>query len=422
MVNVNEPIGEPTSDQAPSKGSLIKLLKTVAIGTLPGASLIAMGATLSLYPLLSHVLEAVGAALIGAAVAVPAMEIRGHDRLIQRIVNNLIAASQKQHDRLAEINQVQHDTLASINQKQHEELARINHQQLEELTRRAESHIDRLMSVVSGKAVEVLPKALDEAFSKTTPDAKLSQRTWSFVKNVMTLEEKESWTDDVSILFIGALLYYVSENAISLASAARHGGSYPIRLPKSSASLAASILADQMNSMVEKDEYNVLSDLSSWSGELSQFHEATEKAVARGVRVRRLICPFSHDADLSEDRVRNILVRHWKTSMEGPRDSNGKPLYEVGVVKQTAVRGIQLHHVGIFRHEDKGVMFEPYEPDLSEMHVSKTASREPANLLRLWERAERSYRQKTGSESFELVSVDDVWAALGPSWWKPPTL
>ena len=392
----------------------------ILVGMSPGLSLIVVA--IFIEPgTLSHILEAIGAAFIGAGIAVPAMEIRAHDRLISKIVDNLVTVSQRQHDNLAAINQQQHDALASINQHQHEELARINQQQLDEMTRRAEAHIDRLMSVVSGKAVEVLPKALEEAFSRTTPDAKLAPRTWSFVKNVMTLEEKESWTDDVSILFIGALLYYVSENAISLASAARHGGSYPIRLPKSSASLAAGILADQMNSMVENDEYNVLSDLSSWGVELSKFQEATEKAVARGVRVRRLICPFAHDAELTEDRVRSALSMHWKSSIEGPHDSDGRPLYEVGVVRHTSVKGIQLHHVGIFRHDGKGVSFEPYEPDLSEMHVSKTDNREPDKFLDLWKRAELSYRNGPNG-AFAPVSVDEIWKTLGASWWKAPSL
>jgi hypothetical protein len=335
---------------------------------------------------LRHVCEAIGAALIGGSIAAGMIELRFHDRLIKKMVTELGSLLKQQHETL-----------------------------LNSLKGAIDLQIDKLEKVVSTKSDEALPMALQQLFDGTSPDAKLQSRTTNITNAVAKLKTNRSWTDDVSLRFIGELLFHVSENAVAVASA-REGGAHRIMLPPTSASLAARILATQMRLMEKGDQYIVLSDLSSWRDGLGEFQQATVDAVEHGVRVRRLICPFEHDEDLDEATVREILKTHWAVSNDSQKDEHGMPIYQLGAVRRSVAKHRQLHHIGIFKRGNEGVKFEPQSPDLSVMRFERIKDEEPANLSDLWPQSIRSYREV--AKGCEPVSFDDAWAALGANWWK----
>src|SRR5205823_9542383 len=87
------------------------------------------------------------------------------------------------------------------------------------------------------------------------------------------------------------------------------------------------------------DSYIVVSDLSSWRDGLGLFFDATVRALKRGVKVRRLICPWDYDGSLTQQNVDDVLDRHWDDALfENCRDVTGVPLYELGVMTRLAVR------------------------------------------------------------------------------------
>lgn len=365
------------------------LRRRMLLWPLPGVIMVVLAITVNRYPpawpswfdwhLCSDVLESLGAALIAAGIAVPAMELKAHDRLIRHV-----------------------------------------RQELKPVAHQLAAVLEVLKTLADAESEKALSAVLLAAFRDTPEEARLFTRTWTLVKAVKTLRANGSWIDDVALKFIGELLFYASQNAMNLSVAATKGGIETLELPRTSALLAGNILAKQMDAMNEGDEYIVLSDLSTWRTGLDNFYESTLAAVRRGVRVKRLFCPHGHDGKLTDAEARAIIEKHWVSATRPEYcDGNGRPVYELGVVSNVFVKDRELHHAGIFRHAGQGVAFEPYYSDLSVMRFTKTDAKEPSDMTELWNKAVLNFKRRDDNPGmFATVPFETAWNALGTSWWR----
>jgi hypothetical protein len=344
-----------------------------------------------------HVIAELVVAIIVATVAVYAIALRAHDRLIDRIVSQLTAKAEALHTAQAEITRTEIDKIVKIGQE----------------------HFNRLEAVVGRSSRAALPDVLQAVFKNHDP--KLHTHTIAMIEALEEMEATQSWTDHVAMRFVGDLLRYVSINATNLAGASKTpGGAYDITLPRSSNQLADSILAGQMDQLVEGDSYVVVSDLSSWNNGLSEFFLATRRALKKSVMVRRLVCPFDEDRLLAQADIDEFLKQHWDATMFAAwRDSSGLPMYELGILTRREVlsnHNLRIEHVGVFHHAGQIACFEPRKSDLSLMTFSKADKLDQKTLAKLWERAHTNYR--IDQETVTLVSRQEIENTLGADWWK----
>ena len=297
------------------------------------------------------------------------------------------------------------------------DLTSAGQRQIENVARAAE---DRIADVagMGGKrsASEMLPVILNTLLSETPPDAKLQPRLNAVLRSIMTLKEHRSWEVDCALKSIGELLYFASENAISLARVAASGGAQAIRLPRNAQTMYDNLLASLISILDGGDSIVSLSDISSLRDEFSQSIDATRAALQRGVKIRRLICPFEHDFAIPESEAWAIIAVHWTLALEGPRGEDDRPYYELGIVTRTQVRGFQLHVVTQFTHRDRSVALEPRASDFSEVSFALTTEAEPAYISQLWPRAARNHSFISFGGDARVMTLEEVRGHIGNEW------
>jgi len=350
-----------------------------------GVSIMVLADTLFREGTVKHVFMELGVAIIVASIAVRAIDLRGNDRLIKKLVSELTAMAETQHTKLAEI---------------------------------GEAHFEKMAAMVNRSSREALPEVLQEVFKDRDP--RLYANTIAIIDSFEKMGSTQSWTDRVALRFVGDLFQYVSDNATNLAKATAPGGAYDITLPRSASQLADTILAGQMDQLVEGDSYIVVSDLSSWRDGLSEFFSATVRALEKRVKVRRLVCPFDEDRLLKQTEIDEFFQRHWDEKIfRDWLDADGLPMYELAILTRREVvsnKNLSIEHVGVFHHAKEIACFEPRQSDLSRMTFSTEDKLDKKVLEKLWPKAHANYRVE--GKEVHLVSRREIVKTLGKDWWK----
>ena len=238
-------------------------------------------------------------------------------------------------------------------------------------------------------------QALDRGLSQLIPhdQRRLPEGARDVTKSCKTvimaisnlLQTRRRVTDHYVSFVAGLLRAVVRRNVEELVDLHLRDKEVTFRVPANAAVLADDILAEQMKAMIRGERYEVVSDLMSWrNSQLGDFHEATQAAVRKGVKVRRIFNLFRDDHEeeenLTTQEVERILTKHLQ-AMNQWKDKWGRNGYEVAVfgieggaqrAKELTKGKVRKMHFGIFRLADKeAVRFRVTKPDLSELLISR---------------------------------------------------
>lgn len=237
-----------------------------------------------------------------------------------------------------------------------------------------------LRDIVLKEARLGIEAALNSLFPDDTHElnAQIRSSLQSIVTAVADTEKAADWNRDVYLALVAGMLTSLSDNSRISEELKKTTGLCTLTMP-TSAELADFMLAAQMTSMDGTDEYHVISDFSSWAHGLTHFMTATEKAVGRGVKVRRIFYPFPYDASVEPTPAAKIIAEHWALAKRFPQT------YFVAV---TTSSDFVASHEGNFFHGDRVTKFRPLDRELRRIEFSQVQ------------------RQKGTGASF-----DDLWQA-----------
>lgn len=280
--------------------------------------------------------------------------------------------------------------------KVHESLVTLN--QL--ITKAAGLELDRLLEIRFRDETGNCPSHLDKSRDQIE----------TLINKVLELQGKkirvdgkwiDLWAKDKYIDFINHLLTdVVVRNANNLVDIGNIGDkTFHVASPEN---IADKILAAQMSAMEKSNQYDVISDLTSWqNGQLSEFRTITKERVGKGVTVRRIfniihlertldrmVTHRDDNARLTD--LRNILRQHLDDSQDWGTKDDGKSKYEIRIVGHAELEssakknylednGIHDAHFGLFDHGEGVVRFTVTKPNLSDMGLSTDLDRIEAN-------------------------------------------
>jgi|ERR1044071_4094643 hypothetical protein len=225
--------------------------------------------------------------------------------------------------------------------------------------------IKDVKEIVKGEARVSIEAGLKALFPDNAHE--LNQQIRESLKRIIkatdTSETGTEWNRDVYIALVAGGLRWLSDSSRISDELMKTTGLFTLRIPHP-AELADFMLAAQMHSMVDGDEYKVISDFSSWAAPagLTHFMKATEEAANRGVRVVRIFYPFAYDAAVGVDKAIKLLEDHRALASRLPGTY---------VVAITADTSLVATHEGIFFHADRVTKFRPLDRDLSRIEFSQ---------------------------------------------------
>lgn len=203
----------------------------------------------------------------------------------------------------------------------------------------------------------------------------------------------------------------IDGNLKTLVSISRgQSGDHHFRVPPTAAEHADMILAAQMNALGREarrrgepvDGYDVISDFTSWEeNSMGLFVDATERAVARGVVVRRIFYLFAPKLDsTNRQSARRVLQQHFDHTTQWNNSGTGEGRYEIRCVgKPGIVRGACASplldseralaaHFGIFIYGRDRIRFSVQNANLSDMAVSMEVEKDTLLFESVWNKAE----------------------------------
>jgi hypothetical protein len=152
---------------------------------------------------------------------------------------------------------------------------------------------------------------------------------------------------------------------------------------QTAAKLSSVPLAEHMKQLGSGDRYDVISDIVSWRGrQLKEFEDEHEKAVSKGVLIRRVFnLMLQHPLNrVKYDDIKMVLTRHLKNAEKWNKDNPGR--YDVAVIGAPNIIDLENAdssvtddefatevHFGIFSRTGKGQTLVEYR--VASAHVSK---------------------------------------------------
>ena len=210
----------------------------------------------------------------------------------------------------------------------------------------------------------------------------------NLVTAIMKLRLDNLWANNKYIEFISKEIdEFVGHNARAFSDLQPNRGAQEFKVPPTAAQMAVEILALQMEVLEERDRYDVISDLSSWSDvKLDRLFDSTMQAVTEcDVEVNRVfnVLPYlwrGYDRDLPTD-VKDILIKHLNAS-DCWRGKKGTGCYRIKILwpekhaklkTDNRVKNINIPGLlfGLFVHAGQCIKFSVTKPDLSDMQMSR---------------------------------------------------
>jgi hypothetical protein len=323
----------------------------------------------------ARMLEHLGVGFLVSSIAVFGYEWSGHIHKTLNAGDNLIKAGERLDLELARIHLIREERDRSAVERGFRDFLGVGDQTVDEV-------VDHFMSIVDSvhKLVE--------------------QNNPKFVKFISVMLDE---------LIVG------NANTLVEIGQGDRRGELPFQLD--SAACAVRLLTAQMDSMDRGDEYLVVSDVVSWEdNRLDEFQDATRRAIARGVTVRRVFNLLRDERKMAWERVEKILKQHCNDA-KGMRRENGDPGYEVRYVLNPSglsERGaseldLANQHFGLFVQGDRKsiIRIKVNKDDLSDLSFwrnHEVPEREDRRRFqRIWEMA-------------ELLNDEAVIASLAVRW------
>lgn len=253
-------------------------------------------------------------------------------------------------------------------------------------------------------------------------DEELVASIKKFVEELRELQSRGDWAMPGYVRFLCRMQKDVLLNAenlrrisVDLADNPATETAYRIRV-KSPGALTDVMLAEQMRRLPAAGRYSTASNPIAWHGnQLRELHEESQRAVERGVIIRRIFVlykglgPHGHDFDFAEaDDIIHGHLSHahdWRSTRDGRYEIR---LFDAELRRRISDKGaadfILENHYGIFERPqtDHRVLVQVTASDLSNLTVTGLGDRSPHYLH--WETVWNSLPEATPEV------VDDVLA------------
>jgi hypothetical protein len=270
---------------------------------------------------------------------------------------------------------------------------------------RLDKQIARIHKIREERDRSAIEQGFKEFLGAGDQNTEVIEHFMSIVDSVHKLAEQHSsnFVKFISVM-LDELIVGNANTLVAIGQGNRKGkGELPFQLD--SASCAMRLLTAQMDSMDFEDEYLVVSDIVSWEdNHLDDFQDATRRAIARGVTVKRVFNLVRDEKKVAWEKVEKILKQHYKDAQE-MKSKNGGLGYEVRyILKPSGLseRGaseldLSNQHFGLFVQGDRQgdrksiIRIKVNRDDLSDLSFWRNHHEVPEDrrrFERIWNMAE----------------------------------